>query len=290
VTSTKKARTARAGLIALATVAALTAAATASAQITTGSIAGTVKDVQGGVIPGASVTLVNEAQGTRTTPAVTSVDGDFVFASVGSGTYAIEVEIPSFKKLKRSGIVVSAGERVAVGTLILEVGGTEEVVDVKGEAPMIQATTGDRSFTITTEAVENLPIASRSFTSLATLAPGVNGMTRIGGGGTTFVMMDGIGAVDTGSNGAPILQMNVESIAEVKVLTSNYQAEYGRSSGLQITAVTKSGTNRFRGSLYDVERNSKWNSNSKVNKLNGDQKPIAKERDPGRRRGGGHDD
>ena len=68
--------------------------------------------------------------------------------------------------------------------------------------------------------------------------------------------------------------MNVESIAEVKVLTSGYQAEYGRSSGLQITAVTKSGTNRFRGSLYDVERNSDWNSNSKANKLNGDPKPI----------------
>ena len=76
-------------------------------------------------------------------------------------------------------------------------------------------------------------------------------------------MMDGVGVMDTGSN-RPLLQMNVESIAEVKVLTSVYQAEYGRSSGLQITAVTKSGTNRFRGSVYDVQRNSDWNSNSKV--------------------------
>ena len=73
-------------------------------------------------------------------------------------------------------------------------------------------------------------------------------------------MMDGVSVMDTGSN-RPLLQMNVESIAEVKVLISNYQAEYGRSSGLQITAVTKSGTNRFRGSVYDVERNSDWNSN-----------------------------
>ena len=77
--------------------------------------------------------------------------------------------------------------------------------------------------------------------------------------------------MDTGSN-RPLLQMNVESIAEVKVLTSGYQAEYGRSSGLQITAVTKSGTNRFRGSVYDVQRNSDWNANSKTNKLNGDPK------------------
>jgi hypothetical protein len=259
----------------------LTNALAVRAQITTGSLAGTIKDAQGGVIPGATVTLVNEGQGTRSTPAVTSATGDFVFANVSSGTYAIEVEMASFKTLKRSGIAVSAGERVSVGALTLELGGTEEIVDVKGEAPLIQATTGDRSFTVTTEAVENLPIASRSFTALATLAPGVSGMTRIGGGGTTFIMMDGISAIDTGSNGAPILQMNVESIAEVKVLTSNYQAEYGRSSGLQITAVTKSGTNRFRGSLYDVERNSDWNSNSKVNKLNRDPKPITKERDWG---------
>ena len=78
-------------------------------------------------------------------------------------------------------------------------------------------------------------------------------------------MMDGVSTMDTGNNGQ-LLQMNVEAIAEVKVLTSGYQAEYGRSSGLQITAVTKSGTNRFRGSLYDVERNSDWNANSWANK------------------------
>jgi len=180
-----KSRAQSARIAALAAVLVLTVAAAARAQITTGSIAGTVKDVQAAVIPGATVTLLNEAQGTRSAPVVTNADGDFVFANVSSGTYAIEIEMPSFKKLKRSGIAVSAGERVAVGALTLEVGGTEEVVDVKGEAPMIQATTGDRSFTIATESVDNLPIASRSFTSLATLAPGVNGMVRIGGGGTS---------------------------------------------------------------------------------------------------------
>ena len=70
--------------------------------------------------------------------------------------------------------------------------------------------------------------------------------------------MDGVSVVDTGNN-SQMLQLNVEAIAEVKVLTANYQAEYGRSSGLQITAVTKSGTNQFHGSLYDVKRNSDWN-------------------------------
>jgi hypothetical protein len=86
--------------------------------------------------------------------------------------------------------------------------------------------------------------------------------------------------MDTGSNRL-LVAVNVESIAEVKVLASGYQAEYGRSSGLQITAVTRGGTNRFRGSVYDVERNSDWNSNSKTNKLNGDPKATSKQRDWG---------
>jgi hypothetical protein len=270
------------GLFRAIAVAALTALSPpAAAQVTSGSVTGTVKDVQGLVVPGAAVTLVNEAQGTRSAPVVTNETGDFVFANVSSGTYTVEVEVPSFKTLNRSGIAVSAGERVSVGVLTLELGGAQEVVNVRGEAPLVQSTTGERSFTITTDEVENLPIANRSFTALASLAPGVSGSARIGGGGTTFVMMDGISAIDTGSNGAPILQMNVESIAEVKVLASTYQAEYGRSSGLQITAVTKSGTNRFRGSIYDVERDSDWNSNSKTNRLNGDPKPISRERDWG---------
>src|SRR5207244_5372096 len=105
------------------------------------------------------------------------------------------------------------------------------------------------------------------------------------GGGDTNVMMDGVSTMDTGSNRA-IIDLNVESVAEVKVLVSNYQAEFGRSSGLQITAVTKSGTNRFRGSVYDVERNSDWNANSKTNKLNGDAKSISKEKDWGYSIGG----
>ena len=98
-------------------------------------------------------------------------------------------------------------------------------------------------------------------------------------------MMDGVSTMDDGSNRL-LMQLNVESIAEVKVLVSNYQAEYGRSSGLQITAVTKSGTNRFRGSIYDVERNSDWGPNSKTNNLNGNPKTVSQARDWGYSIGG----
>ncbi|MEO7189471.1 MAG: carboxypeptidase-like regulatory domain-containing protein [Vicinamibacterales bacterium] len=263
----------------------LALAHTAGAQVTTGSISGTVKDAQGGAIPGATVILVSDTRGTKSVPVVSNGAGDFVFPNVTADKYTVQIEMPSFKTTKRAGVVVNAQSRISLGTITLDVGGTAEVVDVKAEAPLIQATSGERSYTVATESVENLPIANRSFTALASLAPGVTGTTRIGGGGQTNVMMDGVSTLDTGSN-AILLQMTVESIAEVKVLTSNYQAEYGRSSGLQVTAVTKSGTNRFRGSLYDVERNSDWNANSRTNILNGDPKPITRERDWGYSIGG----
>src|SRR5678815_939601 len=164
------------------------AAAPARAQVTTGTVSGTVKDAQGGVIPGATVTLTDEARGTKMPSVVTSSTGDFVLVNIAPGTYTVEVTMPSFKTLKRAGVAVSPGSRVSVETLTIEVGGTSEVVDVKGEAPVIQANSGERSFTIPTESVENLPIANRSFTALTSLAPGVTGNNRIGGGGGNNIM------------------------------------------------------------------------------------------------------
>ena len=264
----------------------------ARAQLTTGTLTGTIKDAQGGVIPGATVTLTSEARGTQVSPAVTNTQGDFVIANVAPDTYTIQVSMDGFKTLKRSGISVSAGDRVGLGVLTIEVGGLSEAVTVQAESPLVQTQSGERSFAVTTKAVESLPISNRSFVQLAALAPGVTGNnpTRVGdrsstGGNNSNIMMDGVSTMDTGSNSV-LLQMNVESIAEVKVLVSNYQAEYGRSSGVQVSAVTKSGTNRFRGSAYGVWRNDEWNSNSKTNLLNGDPKAKVNEKDLGYTIGG----
>ena len=98
-----------------------------------------------------------------------------MFPNVTVDTYTIEVTMPSFSTLKRTGVPVSAGSRVTVGTLTIELGGATETVEVKAEAPVIQAASGERSFTIPTESVQNLPLANRSFHTLATLAPGVSG-------------------------------------------------------------------------------------------------------------------
>jgi hypothetical protein len=259
----------------------------AFAQGVTGTVNGTVRDAQGGVIPGATITLISEARETRSAPVITNAQGDFVFPNVTADTYTIQIEMPSFRTLRRAGVAVSPGSIVALGALTIEVGGTAEVVTVTGEVPLVQAASGERSFAVSTESVANLPLANRTFEALLSLAPGVavtpgelNPAARIGGGGGANYMLDGATAMDPGIN-RPATRVSVEALDEVKVVTSTYQAEYARSSGLQINAVTKSGTNQFKGSLYSVGRNSKWNANRKTNILNGDPKPFEDELDWG---------
>src|SRR5687768_14652415 len=162
---------------ALAIVCALSGSAAAQ---TSSTVAGTVKDTQGGIIPGATVTLVSETRGT-TFEAVAGNTGDFVISNVPSDTYTIRVTMDGFKTTERKGIPVSLGERVAVGSIAIEVGTLAETVLVTGDAPMIQAQTGERSFTVSSESVENLPVSGRNFASFVSLAPGVVGLTRIDG-------------------------------------------------------------------------------------------------------------
>lgn len=259
----------------------------AAAQGVTGTVSGTVKDTQGLTVPGATVTLISETRGTTLATVVTNSTGDFVIPNITADRYALEIVMPSFKTMKRTGLAVSAGARVTLGTITIELGGRTEEIVVRGEAPIIQAASGEKSYTITTEAVSSLPLAGRSFDALLGLMPGVatnpGGLTpasRLGGGGDSNFMLDGATAMDPGVN-RPAMRISVEAIQEVRVATSTYQAEYGRSSGLQVNAVTRGGTNRFLGSVYDVERDSKWNSNSKTNILNGDPKPFQDERDLG---------
>ena len=250
----------------------------APAQITTGMITGRVVDSSGASVPDATVTLLSEARGIKTAPVATNATGDYVFANVTPDTYTVEVKAPAFKTLRRTGIVVSSADRVGVPPLTLEVGGTVETITVAAEAALLQTMSGERSFAITTKQIESLPVVRGNFTSLVAFTPGVNaydgtsaGGTRLGGVSQNNIMMDGVSAMDTGNNGQ-MLPMNIESIGEVKILTQGYQAEYGRSSGLQITAVTKSGSNDLHGSGYGIFTDSDWNKSSWVQQKNGDAK------------------
>ena len=114
----------------------------AVAQITTGTVTGTIKDTTGGVIPGATVVLISEARGTRSVPAVTNATGDYVFPNTTADTYTVEVKLAGFRTLARGGVVVSAGERVSVPVLMIEPGDPRQVDQDEGQLEGIPRAVG----------------------------------------------------------------------------------------------------------------------------------------------------
>jgi hypothetical protein len=255
-----------------------------------------VTDAQGGVVPGATIVLTSETQGTKTRPVVTNENGSYTVPGLSADTYTIEVTMPGFNTVSRRGVQLNGGDRVSVPALALQVTGTKEMVTVTAEAPVVQAASGERSSAMQTKQLEMLPVASHNFMEFAMIQPGLNTqegsnpgsqMRRTGGGGQDNVMLDGISALDTGNNGVMGgMNLQQDAILELKVLTAGYAAEYGRSSGVQISAVTRGGSNRFRGGIYDYERNSDWNTNTWANARNGVAKTLSKQRDIGYSIGG----
>jgi len=258
----------------------------AFAQITTGTVAGTVKDEQGLSVPGASVVLVSESRGAKMGPFVTGETGDFVVPNVTPDTYSVEVTLEGFRPIRRTGVLVSGGDRIAVGSLALQVGSAAETVTVTAEAPLVQSQSGERSFTISTEAVQAIAVNGRTFNNLVNLAPGVvagtvNGLRT----NQNTLQIDGITSVDTGNNGNGVT-LTVDAVQEVKVLTTSYQAQYGRSAGAQISAVTKSGTQNFRGTIYADRRRDDLNANTWLNNQRGLPKQKINQSDQGYTIGG----
>jgi Carboxypeptidase regulatory-like domain len=274
----------------------------ASAQLTNGTVLGSVLDSQSAAVPGAAVSLVSETRGTRLPDVFTNTTGDFVVPNVPPDTYTLEVAHQGFKTLKRSRIPVSAGDRVGLGPIMIQVGSVSESVTVTSEAPVLQTQSAERSSTITSTEVQNVPLLTRTFTNLTAVIPGIGGTasqpTRVGdssswSGGNANIMMDGVSTMDSGNN-ALAIAVNTEAIAEVKVLVSNYQAEYGRNSGVQMSAVTKSGSNQFHGTGFMILRRAEWNARYKGDILNGNPKAYMRQKDLGFTIGGpigkpGHD-
>ena len=251
----------------------------AGAQVTSASVSGTIKDAQAGVIPGATVVLTSVTRGT-TVETVTSEEGYFVFPIVPADKYKVTVTMEGFKTLEVPDVLVSAGDKKTLGVLTIEVGALEESVTVAARATELQAKSAERSFAIEGEAVQSIAVNGRNFFALAfnsagivntAAAPGALGAqsnTMVANGmraNQNNVQIDGITSMDTGSNQGPSVSLAIDAVQEIKVLTSNYQAEYGRSAGAQITAVTKSGGRDFHGSVFYLRRNDDLNANTWFN-------------------------
>lgn len=246
----------------------------ASAQTLTGQIGGTVVDDQGAAVPGAIVTAVNTS--TRASrDATTDAQGAFVITGILAGTYDLRVTLTGFRTYQQTGIPVSATERAALPPIQLQVGGLAETVSVTADAARIQTQSGERSATISSDQIQDIGLRGRDFMGTLKMLPGVidtsareaPGWGSVGGmsvnGQSSFnFSYDGIVSKDTGSNSGNYAAPALDSIAEVKVQTSNFQAEYGRSSGASITVVTKSGSSQFRGSGAYYKRHEALNSNT----------------------------
>ena len=252
---------------------------TAFAQASHGLISGRVIDQQGASIPGATVTVTNQlTTAHQTTP--TNDSGYFVFPEVLPGTYTLSVEKEGFEKLEQTGIVLIAADRLSAGTLQLKLGSTKAVVTVTAETTRVQTTSSEQSAVVTDSQMSALPSIGRDYMALMRTIPG---STYLGEGGASL----GVSSAQVGFNGDPhptAVNVNtngvfssvsnyswddapttMDNIQDVKVLTANYEPQYGKVSGAVINVTTKSGTTDFHGGVYYYLRNEDLNANDFFN-------------------------
>jgi hypothetical protein len=259
----------------LAPIAALILTACAAWAQDTASITGTVTDPSGAAIPSAQVVLKNTEHGISRTGASNS-SGDFLFASLPIGSYDLIVTAEGFKKYEAKGVLLRVADKARVN-VALEVGTIATEVVVQGsEVAQVQTQSSDLGGTITGKEISQLELNGRDFTQLVALSPGVTDQSgadegepgastvafSINGGRTEYnnFEIDGGDALDNGSNSTLNVYPSIDAIAEVKVLTSNFGAQYGRNGSGTVEVETKSGTNAFHGDLYEFLRNDAFNA------------------------------
>lgn len=262
----------------------------AYSQVQSGSIVGTVTDQGGAAVVGAKVTLVNE--GTRFTRVVEAgVSGQYVATSVPTGSYTLTVEMQGFQKLVRSGLQLTAADTLTVD-LAMQVGSVQETIEVRETAPLLQSQTAAVSSLVTNQQMVEMPLNGRTFTALLKLSPGA--YTGSSGNLSTsqYAMRGDVNISVNGSSAQNntylidgvvnrslwlstlIMVPTVDSIQEVRMMTSNYSAEYGAAAGAITIVQTKSGTNKLHGSLYEFLRNDKLDANTFFNNRLGAAKPA----------------
>jgi outer membrane receptor protein involved in Fe transport len=265
------------------------ASAAAGAQSVSGSVAGTVVDQTRQLVPGATVTLVNEQ--TADARVTTSNEiGAFVFSAVQPGTYTVRVELAGFAAFQLQHTVVPPNEQVPVGALQLNVGALTETVTATSSGSIVQTLSSERSALISSTQIEQVADRGRDVVSLLRILPGVAYATPTDSPGGNFgsttpningtratwntMTVDGVVGNDLGSPQVFSSSINFDAIGEVQVELNNYRAEYGRNGGPVVNIVTKSGSKDYKGSAYWYKRNEGLNANDFFNNRNGIAKPV----------------
>ncbi len=232
-------------------------------------VRGSVTDSQGAAVPGANVRLINEEKGFART-AITSAGGTYSFSSVPPGTYRIEIEAKGFKKLVRSEVAALV-DKPTDSNAVLEVGNVSEVVNVSGNDLTSIVNTQDASLgnNFTSQQISQLPLNARNVTNLLSLQPGVTPDGYVTGSRSdqANITLDGVDVNEqqTGDAFTPVLRVSPDTVEEFRVTTSNPDASAGRSSGAQVSLVTKSGTNSWKGNLFEYHRNTYFTANDFFN-------------------------
>ena len=289
-------------LILLCVVALLGGVMSASAQATTGTILGTVRDNQDAVVPGATVTIRNvETNQTRTV--VSESSGFYRFLNVPVGAYELTVDLAGFSKYTRSGITLSLNQDAVVDVQI-QPAGLAETVTVTADAPLLNTTSNEVGVRFDTTRVAELPVQGVTFRDVFALALSAPGVSQLGAGqsgfasGTNFssngmrvrsnnFMIDGQDSNDPSVTGRQQPINNTDIIQEVRLITNQFAAEFGRAAGSVVNAATKSGTNSFRGSGFFFHNDESLNSRSNLDKRAGrEDAPFREERQYGGTLGG----
>jgi hypothetical protein len=241
-----------------------------SAQGATGRVLGRVSDPSGAVLAGVKVTLTNQATSVST-QALTNDSGDYSFVNIVPGTYQASFELKGFKKNLQKDVILDVNQVLTLNS-VLQIGGTQEVVDVTSEAPQVDTNSTQLGAVINDRSVNELPLNTRDTYQFLQLQPGVQ--AQLGSSGSLFAGSDDPGSVSVNGgrtrannfsvNGGdandqfvntPTIQPTPDAVEEFRVITNTFDAEYGRNSGSVVNVITKSGSNAFHGNLYEYFRN-----------------------------------
>lgn len=260
----------------------------ARAQVTTGQISGTITDPNGAVVSGANVTATNQDTNLSRT-ATTGDDGIYNFQLLPAGRYQISVTATGFQ-VPPTEAVVNITQTTTVDIQLAVAGASIDPIIVEAEAPVLQAETSQNGRVITGETLRQLPLPTRNFQQLLTLNAGaqssVSNTTELGRGDATIsvngqrttsnsVRLNGIDANSVGTNSTPNIAVPApDSLQEFIVQTSLYDASSGRNAGGNVEAITRSGTNDFRGTVYYFLRNKNLNANEPFIKARGIERPV----------------
>ena len=244
------------------------------AQTTSSSLSGVVTDESGAVLPGAQVTVTNSETGVRRTLAADAA-GRYLAAQLSPGTYEITVTAPGFETFVKSGVILTVGQAASLN-FAMKVGAVSEKVTVMEEAPIMDTSSSAVSAVVEEKRIQELPLNGRDFSQLPLIQAGVTAVrngdstitkgygARVSMGGSrpdqTAWLLDGTNIHNLSNFGTPGsaagVMLGVDAVREFQVLTSNYSAELGGTSGGVVNMVSKSGTNGLHGTLYEFLRNS----------------------------------